>query len=888
MKQFVSLKKRISINIILFWFLCFFTTLSLCGQNNINKKDSLSLAQLLTYLSDKHSVHFTYNPQILSNFTFKKVPFKTLSLKESLHLLKKITPLNIDALGNNYYVLYAKKPQRIFTSDKKTTTALKANLQLDEVLVTGSRNNLRATKDAAIATDIINLNKIASKSSLLEINDFLQKNIPSFNANKQSGADGADHSIPATYRGLGPDQTLVLINGKRRHQASLINLHGTRGRGNSGTDLNAIPVSAIKKIEILKDGASAQYGSDAIAGVINILLKNDSNSLNVQTTLGFNNASKNTNTTNNIDGHIDGFTYKIAINYGTKLFNKGFLNISSDFLSKDQTSRLGTDIRRKYGNAAIKKTSSFFNSEIPIAKNLVFYANGGYHFKNTAAYAFSRKTDSERNVTALYPKGFDPLITAKISDKSFSTGLKLTHNNWNIDVNNTFGINNFHYFIKNTLNATLLEKSPTTFNAGGHLLSQNTTSIDFSKNVPTFFKGINIAFGTEHRLEKYQIFSGEQASYSSYDTQGNLVTPLTLKEKLVTLNTKIRPGASQGFPGYSPKNELQKSRNNLSFYLDSEVDFTKKWMLATAFRYEHYTDFSNAINYKLASRIKLLPTLNLRTSFSTGFRAPSLAQVYYNFSFTNYIGNTPSESVLIANNSSISRTFGVDKLKEEKTKNTSFGIAYTPKYNFIVNVDTYLISIKDRIILSGNFNATTLNLPAQNIQFFANGVHSTTRGLDIKINWFKKFNNSKLSIDLFGNINSMKIDKVAHKNLDKETFFGVRERHFLLASAPKNKFILNFNYQKEKININTNITRFSGVTLIDWKMNNDIYLPKYTVDLQFQYHLFKNIIVQTGATNIFNTYPTIQDKYTDSGGVWDATQMGTSGAFYYSKVQFSF
>ncbi|WBX74799.1 TonB-dependent receptor [Tenacibaculum pacificus] len=456
-----------------------------------------------------------------------------------------------------------------------------------------------------------------------------------------------------------------------------------------------------------------------------------------------------------------------------------------------------------------------------------------------------------------------------------------------MDFNNTFGINNFHYFIKNSLNATLLEKSPTTFDAGGHLLSQNTTSIDFSKNFTDFFKGVNIALGAEYRLENYEIFSGEEASYASYNIKGDVVNNFT-RANLVTLDGKIRPGASQGFPGYSPKNELKKKRTNLSFYIDTEFDFTKKWMLATALRYENYSDFGCRINYKLATRLKLLPILNLRTSFSTGFRAPSLAQAYYNFSFTNYVGNQLVESLLIANNNPITGKFGIGKLKEEITKNISIGITYNPKHNFAINLDTYFISIKDRIILSGNFNTDDLNLRAENVQFFANGVNTTTCGLDIKVKWFKKFNKSKFSIDLFGNVNSMKIDEIKHKNLDEETFFGIRERHFLLASAPKNKFSLNFNYQKEKFNANVNVTRFSGVELIDWEMNKDIYHPKYTVDVQLGYHIFKNIIFQIGATNLFNAYPTMQDKYTDSGGVWDSTQMGTNGAFYYSKLQFSF
>ena len=419
------------------------------------------------------------------------------------------------------------------------------------------------------------------------------------------------------------------------------------------------------------------------------------------------------------------------------------------------------------------------------------------------------------------------------------------------------------------------------------------------------FKGMNIAFGIEHRLENYEIFSGEEGSYASYDIKGKLVTTSTPLTNLVTLDNVVRPGGAQGFPGYSPKNELKRDRTNFSFYIDSEFDFTKKWMIATALRYENYSDFGSTVNTKLATRIKLYPNFNLRSSFSTGFRAPSLAQIYYNLTFTNYMGNSPTESLLVANNNPITRKFGIGKLKEEKAKNISIGISLNPKNNFSFSLDSYYISIKDRIILSGNFNATPLGFNVQNVQFFANGVNTTTHGIDIKAKWFKKFVNSKLSINFFGNINSMKIDKINHNNLNEESFFGIRERYFLLASAPKNKFSLNFNYQKEKININVNITRFSSVQLIDWQINSnlnlynnslnerilaatDTYNSKYTADLHLRYHLLKNVVYQIGATNIFNIYPTTQNNYTDSGGIWDSTQMGTNGAFYYSKIQFSF
>ncbi|MFB1039261.1 MAG: TonB-dependent receptor plug domain-containing protein, partial [Polaribacter sp.] len=262
--------------------------------------------------------------------------------------------------------------------------------ELDEVQVVGSRNKNRVANDTPVAIDFINIEDTSSKSSQVEINQFLQYAIPSFNATKQSGADGADHIDPATIRGLGPDQTLVLINGKRRHKASLINLYGTRGRGNSGTDLNAIPISAIKRIELLRDGASAQYGSDAIAGVLNIVLKDSDNALTVTSTLGFNNAD-----TNSISPtRVDGFTYKLGLNYGIKINKVGFVNFSAEALSADKTIRPATLARDKYGQAAVKNVSFFLNAEIPIDIKTKFYMNGGVNYKNTEAFAFSRRANT--------------------------------------------------------------------------------------------------------------------------------------------------------------------------------------------------------------------------------------------------------------------------------------------------------------------------------------------------------------------------------------------------------------------------------------------------------------------------------------------------------------
>jgi iron complex outermembrane receptor protein len=795
------------------------------------------------------------------------------------------------------------------TNDLQLNITLELGGNLKEIQIVGSRNSNRSALDTPSAIDIIPLEHVTNKIGQVEINQILQYAVPSFNASKQSGADGADHVVPATLRGLGPDQTLVLINGKRRHQSSLINLYGTRGRGNTGTDLNAIPASAIDKIEILRDGASAQYGSDAIAGVINIVLKEDVNTFNGNLTYGFYNANARVELTNPTSG-TDGNTIKLSGNYGIKISENGFINLTTEYLSTDHTFRPGATFREKYGDARLNEYNVFINSKIAINEHSNFYVFGGYSFRDSESFAFTRSADSPRNVTEIYPDGFNPLITAQISDRSISTGFKTKLNGWNIDINNTFGSNNFHYYIKETLNATLEFSSPTSFDAGGHILNQNTTSANFSKFYKNYLSGINIAFGTEYRIENYKIFAGETGSYAAYDINGNVVDQNTDPEDLVLLNGVVRPGGSQGYPGYSSKNEVDESRSNLALYLDTEFDFTTKLMLGIAGRYEKYSDFGNTFNMKFSTRFKASNNFNIRATFSSGFRAPSLAQIYYNSTFTNFIGGFPSESLLEPNNSSITRSFGIGNLIEEKTINGSFG--FTAKIdNFKATIDAYLVNIKDRIILTGNFDASDLDSSISDVQFFANGVNTNTIGLDAIFTWKKSIENNTFLVSFASNINSMRITEILNKDLEEEIFFGKRDQFFLLASAPSSKSSFNVFYSNQKIDASIVITNFSKVTLIDWQIARpllsedpnsiyvdeadrlqkaiDIYQPKTTVDLSIGYNITKQTAFRLGANNIFNIYPTVQESsWTDGGGSWDSVQMGTSGSFYYSKITYKF
>lgn len=773
-------------------------------------------------------------------------------------------------------------------------------IQLGDIQVVGSRSYNRTAIETPVAIDIIEIKEVTNHVGQLDVNQLLQYIAPSFNASRQSGADGADHIDPATLRGLGPDQTLVLINGKRRHQSSLINIFGSRGRGNTGTDLNAIPAAAIERIEILRDGASAQYGSDAIAGVINVVLKSSVEEFTGNITTGVNKADPGSDFNVVAPEDYDGGTYNVSGNYGVRIGNGGFANFTLDYLSKNRTNRPADpavfDIYRKeFGDAAADNFAAVVNAGAPITENTSVYAFGGFGHRYTDAFAWTRDPDSERNVPAIYPQGFSPRITSNISDKSISAGIRTKVRAWDLDFNNTFGSNRFHYVIDGTLNASLLERSPTRFDAGGFQLSQNTIGLSVSRFFPEALQGLNVALGVEYRIDNYQIFTGEEGSWRNYG-----IVDTVVNGKVTQIDVLGRPGGSQGFPGFQPSDELDEFRTNLGAYVDTEFDFTDKFMLGAAVRFEEYSDFGSTLNGKLASRLKLTDDFALRASLSSGFRAPSLAQIYFNSTFTDFVAGVPVDKLIAKNDSPIARTLGIPKLKEETAVNASAGISATIG-SFTATVDGYYVDIKDRIVLTGAFEDTdpdigaelrTLNVGAA--QFFTNAIDTKTKGLDVVLSWSRLIGDSRLRAMFAGNFNDMadiESDDITTTDRLKGkegVYFGRREQLFLLASAPKEKMNLTLDYKLRRFNANVRLVRFGEVVLEDWVGTDDVYEPKVVTDLTLGYDISKNFSLNIGAANLFNVYPTQQDTETETGGLWDAVQMGFSGTFYFTKLGFKF
>lgn len=847
------------------------------------------------------------------------------------------TPLTIDVGGRNVIDIKMEKDISV----------------LNEVVLIGTRSAGRVKLETPVPVDVVNIAKASFNTGRLDLTDILNYAAPSFNYNKQSGSDGADHVELGTLRGLGPDQTLVLINGKRRHQTAFVSVFGTRGRGNSGTDLSSIPVAAIDRVEILRDGASAQYGSDAIAGVINLVLKKTVNEFSINAGYsGF--YDPEFNSRNSLakgqyphGGSIDGNGVTVDANYGFAIGkNNGFLNLTADYAANGKTFRQTHDTtysnpkalplntsRRANGDGSANSIDLFFNSEIPLAgTRTTFYSFGGYSRKNSDDYAFTRNfsgssknrfpTDASGNLVQVpgiifntpdNQSYFNPIIQTHNTDASLALGFKgILGKDVDWDLSNTIGNNSFHFYGDKTFNASL-GSSKTHFDDGGPQFLQNTTNLNLNKHLSDVLAGLNIGAGAEYRYERYKIASGEPDSYSNYNP--NFAT------------------GSQGFPGYQPGDVVSAHRSVEGVYLDLEADVTKKWLVDFANRLEHYSDFGYNFNTKIATRYKITDNFNIRASAGTGFRAPSLQQINYSSSYTNVQGGTISEVKIAPNYSPITIAAGIPNLKQEKSDNVGLGFTYKPIPEFSITVDGYLIKVKNRIVLSGQFSArdstldpafiASLNqLKVTAAQFFANAVNTTNKGLDVVMEYNKTVSNNHFRVLLTANFQHMTIDnvnyppKLSSTDLLKQTFLSDREKKFILASAPPEKLTLNPEYGYKKFTLGTRFTYFGKIVLLGYGQNFDglnpqvpldnskvivpdqyNYSGKVVSDLYFTYRISKVAHFSIGSDNIFNLHPNLgvvlgaKGNYAynnEPGGPFDAVQMGTNGRRLFARIGFTF
>ena len=811
------------------------------------------------------------------------------------------------------------KPQLLkLTGATEYTVLLEvASLDLGDIVVIGTRGAARVKTESAVPVDVIKINQVGLPTAKMDLTSILNMAAPSFNYNKQSGADGADHLDYGTLRGLGPDQTLVLINGKRRHQTAFVALFGTRGRGASGTDMNAFPESSVDRIEILRDGASAQYGSDAMAGVINIRLRKDVNHWTINTGwAGFYdtkfNALKSEDPSQYYTGNkVDGSTFTFSANNGIKIGNSGgFANVSFDFLNQGKTFRQApsNDItkkdgmllntgRRAFGDGSVQTDGLMINMELPIKDTkTVFYTFGGYNHKNSDAYAYSRNYSEKperfptsssstlifvpdiMHVSSTGEIFYNPHIGTNINDASIALGLKgVTAKNWNWDVSFTDGKNDFQYYGDKTFNASKLgDVTQTRFDDGGFRFRQATLNLDFNRSFQSVLSGLNFAYGAEYRNEKYGINMGEEASYAIYDT-------------VTRFNGKSLAGGSQGFPGFSPSDTVTAKRSAIAFYADGELNVTSKWLVDGAIRYENYSDFGNVLTYKIATRYKVTSDFNLRGSASTGFRAPSLQQSNFSNTLTSFSGGQLVQSRIARNGSDLANAAGIPALKQETSINGSLGFAWKIPNAFTLTIDGYMVKVKDRVVLSGLFDNTLstsfgnlLNsLNVTTAQFFTNAVNTTNYGLDVVLDYSHQLGNGNFKALLAGNIQNVTIDEIHVPALlndtyiHQKTFFSDREEAFVKASAPKEKIALSLDYTVKKLGFGTHLTYFGKVALLGFGLDGtginpmvpsdadpNVNVPeifnyngKLVTDIYASYKFCKSVSIFIGCDNLLNVHP---------------------------------
>ncbi|HEX6179866.1 MAG TPA: TonB-dependent receptor [Chitinophagaceae bacterium] len=855
---------------------------------------------------------------------------------------------------------------------------------LGGVVVVGSRSRLPRSKlTTPVPVDVITTREV-KQFAQVDLGQTLTYAAPSFQSARQTISDGTDHIDPAGLRGLGPDQTLVLLNGKRRHNTALVNINGTVGRGSVGTDLNAIPLAAIERIEVLRDGAAAQYGSDAIAGVINIVLKKNYNGLSVSAMAGQNFTNMPYNGGTRI---TDGLQRQVDFSWGVT-GKSSYLTLSGQWLKRDRSNRSGfdniplvyignagnfpntpagvntTDYRRWLidtdkamvttrgydrhnivaGNSGSENVGGFLNAGINITEKIELYFTGGVSSRNGIASGFSRNPNSMSQQPVMsdgqryYYDGFLPEIHSLINDYSAIVGSRFGMGAWDADLSYTRGENGFTFYVENTGNASLPANDvvQTKFNAGELRFRQQIFNLDISRR---FDHGrgaaLNVAFGGEYRMEKYRIGEGE---LNSYLNGGRLATIDPIPPYPGT-NTWVSfapvnavPGA-QVFPGFQPADAVDADRSILSAYVDLERSFDKG-LVGGAMRYENYKE-DNDISYdnlswKLTGRFDVNKNVSLRASGSTGFRAPSLHQRYFQNTSTQFVGGLPSQALTANNNNPIvTNAFGIDQLLPEKSLSATVGMVGRIGTNITFTIDAYFIRIEDRIVLSTQFNRSNplvANILNSNnvdpsvtaLQFWTNAVNTETKGLDLVITDRFRLGNGNATLSAAANFNHNSVvgplqtnsvidDPANNPSIDDPTknpandlstaLFDRQQRSRIEVAQPRSKINLTFAYDLRKWNFTLRTVRFGEVQYVHnidpasraangvyW---NDVGLQtdqtfdaRWSTDLVITWRPVGGLSISVGSNNIFDVYPQriFVDPRNDPSAVYANPVQGALGS----------
>ncbi|HEX5651722.1 MAG TPA: TonB-dependent receptor [Chitinophagaceae bacterium] len=800
------------------------------------------------------------------------------------------------------------------------------NEQLDEVKL-GSRSAIqRSNLSTTVPVDVFSSDKLV-QTAQLGLVQALNYLAPSLNTGKQ------EFNEPVTLRGLAPDQLQILVNGTRRHTAAYMNNGNPKsslGRGSVNNDLNAIPFSAIDKVEILRDGASAQYGSDAIAGVINIELKKSIGKASFQL---------HTGQFYKGDGEklwLGGYKGFPLNKKNLPADKQGFLSLAADLRYQGPTTRAGEYQGTAYIPYPTSPISPADSAKIKAEDDSIIHArgidkkeftkhnginkvissgfmvNGGYpvskrsklsltsminHKRNQGpgAYRFP-KTTSQVN-TELFPNGFRPLYKETNLDFSILAGFETeTRKRGHLKLNSSFGTNIHNIFLYNSNNAsqqyTLGKNAPTDFYLGKLVYKLFLNNISYIKDFATEntkLKTCNLAVGAEWRLENYQTHAGDEASWKNYDTR--------------------KAGGSQPSVGsVSADNVVNKNRTVSAAYIDLEIEPGDRLLMDLAGRYEYYSDFGSNFAGKLAARYKFSSTFSLRGAISNGFRAPSIQQRF--FEGTQSFSGTAQIRGIFSNVSPVTKAFNIPSLEAERSINLSGGFVSKLTSNISLTVDAYWIQIKNRVVLSGVFDRANPDIAAilgnypdiDFVQFYVNAINTRTRGIDAVLNGRWKINKTRLELTIAAGINRNSIfgpiktsAPVSDTSRYTNTLFGIEEIITLENDQPRKKIIFSGTISKGRFGFVFRNTLF-GNTATATRVTNptdtiyQFFSSKILSDISINYTPKSWLTITAGANNIFDVYPDrIQNPRNQGGTLYSAgaTPFGSNGGYYFLNLSFS-
>ncbi|MCD9006971.1 TonB-dependent receptor [Luteimonas sp. XNQY3] len=760
---------------------------------------------------------------------------------------------------------------------------------LDTLIVTGTRISDRTVAESQSPIDILTP-EILTSTGTVELATALSRALPSLNFPRPAINDGTDAVRPAQIRGLSPDHVLVLVNGKRYHSGALVNVNGSQGRSSSPVDLNTIPISAIERVEVLRDGASAQYGSDAIAGVVNIVLKGRAGSGGVALRYGQTSAG-------------DGEQYQLTTDAGFAV-GTGFVHLSAQGGHQDQTDRarpyigtpsatsapLGRVVQRQ-GDPEVDHGSLTYNTELDITDYLTAYSTGIYTKRDVLSNGFFRPAGDARNIPEIYPDGFLPQINNVSTDHHFTAGLRsFTAGGTNIDFSYTYGSNELTFDIKNTLNRSLGPTSPTQFHAGALEVKQHVLNLDLNKPLDWGLAyPVTLSYGAEWRGDDFTQSAGEPLSYAN----GGVLAPG---------QTTPIPG-SQVFPGFKDTDAGTFDRNALSFYAGLEGDLTEKLSLGLAARYEDFSDFGDTATGKVSARYAFTDAVALRGTVSTGFRAPSLQQQYFQSTATNFIGGVPYDIVTFRVNHPAAIALGAEPLQAEESTNYSLGLVLQPLDNLYVTIDAYRIEIDDRITLSENLTSAAVRdyLNANGFpgvgggRYFTNAIDTTTDGIDVVGTYNWALPGSTLDLTLGYNYSKTEIDRVSGNPASLEAIdpdavrFGRVELGRFEVGAPKDKLLLGATWTVGGFEVSAAATRYGSFSVLNADPARDqTFGAETTLDLAFSYSVDRWKFT-LGGDNVLDAYPDEVIFANSTSGQLPysgSSPFGFNGAFVYANAAY--